>query len=443
MDGDNVCEPRSLAQWLTYIDGLHARTMDLGLERVRQVRDQLALVPSFPILMVAGTNGKGSTCAFLTATLVAAGYRVGTYTSPHLVRYQERVMVNGRAVEESALCLAFDRVEQGRCGVGLTPFEYGTLAAVNLFCIERVEVAVLEVGLGGRLDAVNLFEPVLTLVTGIALDHQAWLGSSREAIGAEKAGIFRAGVPALCGDPDPPLSLRERACTVQAPLWCWEHEFSVTKHEDARWDLMLPDRVIPLLPMPPLKGDFQYRNAALALAGLSRLGSILPVSLESMRTGLSRACLPGRFQTWSDRPLLILDVAHNPESAQALALNLEQTHCTGITHLVLGMLKDKDIGAVIQALVSTVGHWHFADLDGERGACREQIEPCMSGIDGARDWYEGPEAAVRAARAQMQEGDRLVVCGSFITVGRVLKMLEEEAQRGVVRQDRVDSISSR
>lgn len=419
--------PRSLAQWLTFIDGLHPRTMDLGLERVRQVRDQLALLPHYPLLMVAGTNGKGSTCAYLTALLVAAGYRVGTYTSPHLIRYQERVALNGQAVDESRLCLAFERVERGRQGVGLTPFEYGTLAAVELFCAEQVDVAVLEVGLGGRLDAVNLFEPALTLVTGIALDHQAWLGTTREAIGAEKAGIFRAGVPALCADPDPPRSLVAHAHAVAAPLWCWAHEFFVTRHDDGTWDLVLPDRVIPRLPTLPLQGDFQYRNAALALAGLTRLQSILPLSLESMRTGLSQTHLAGRFQIWPGNPPLILDVAHNPEAAQALAHNLSHRPCGGITHLVLGMLQDKDIGGVIEALAPVVQRWYLADLTGERGAQRRHLEPCLSALSSEPSWYDGPEAAVRSARALMQPKDRLVVCGSFVTVGRVLEMLGGEA----------------
>ena len=369
--------PATLPTWLAYLDRIHPHAMDLGLERVGQVRDRLGLFPSYPILMVAGTNGKGSTCAYLTSILKAAGYRVGTYTSPHLVRYNERVVVDGTPVSDARLCAAFARIEAARQEISLTPFEFGTLAAVEIFQRAQVDVAVLEVGLGGRLDAVNLFEPAVSLLTGIALDHETWLGATREAIGAEKAGIFRARVPALCADPDPPRSVLEHAAALETPLWLWGRDFTVERQAQGGWTLYLPHQTWSDLPAPSLRGDFQYRNAALALAALQRLP--LRVTPEQGRRGISGAVLPGRFQTLRHSPQVILDVAHNPQAAQELAHNLEKATCPGRTRLVLGMLRDKDRVGVVQALDSVVDDWYLADLHEARGACRAEMEPALRG----------------------------------------------------------------
>ncbi|WP_434783018.1 bifunctional tetrahydrofolate synthase/dihydrofolate synthase [Ferrovum myxofaciens] len=416
----------TLAAWLAYLDRIHPRSMDLGLERVGQVRDLLGIFPAFPILMVAGTNGKGSACAYLTATLKAAGYRVGTYTSPHLVRYNERVVVDGIPVSDAQLCAAFARIEAARQAISLTPFEFGTLAAVDIFQRALVDVAVLEVGLGGRLDAVNLFEPVVSLVTGIALDHEMWLGSTREAIGVEKAGIFRSGVPALCADPAPPRSLLARAVALETPLWLWGRDFTVERQAQGRWTLHLPHQTWSDLPAPPLCGDFQYRNAALALAALQFLP--MQVTPEQGRRGIAGTVLPGRFQTWRFSPQVILDVAHNPQAAQELAHNLKSTSCAGRTRLVLGMLRDKDRVGVVQALDTLVDDWYLADLHEERGACRKEMEPALAGVRGTVQWHPSPEQAYGAACTAAAVEDRVVVCGSFVMVGKILALQEDYAE---------------
>ncbi|WP_297502758.1 bifunctional tetrahydrofolate synthase/dihydrofolate synthase [Ferrovum sp.] len=415
--------PATLPTWLAYLDRIHPHAMDLGLERVGQVRDRLGLFPSYPILIVAGTNGKGSTCAYLTSILKAAGYRVGTYTSPHLVRYNERVVVDGTPVSDARLCAAFARIEAARQEISLTPFEFGTLAAVEIFQRAQVDVAVLEVGLGGRLDAVNLFEPAVSLLTGIALDHETWLGATREAIGAEKAGIFRARVPALCADPDPPRSVLAHATALETPLWLWGRDFTVERQAQGGWTLYLPHQTWSDLPAPSLRGDFQYRNAALALAALQRLP--LRVTPEQGRRGISGAVLPGRFQTLRHSPQVILDVAHNPQAAQELAHNLEKATCPGRTRLVLGMLRDKDRVGVVQALDSVVDDWYLADLHEARGACRAEMEPALRGVvRGTVQWHPSPEQAYGAACAAAAAEDRVVVCGSFVTVGRILALQE-------------------
>lgn len=417
--------PRALADWLTFIDGLYPRTMELGLERVAQVRDQMGLYPTFPVLMVAGTNGKGSTCAYLTAVLKAAGYRVGTYTSPHLVDYAERVALQGQPVDEARLCRAFAQVEAARQGVGLTPFEYGTLAAVEVFREARVEVAVLEVGLGGRLDAVNLFTPCLTLVTGIALDHQAWLGDTRDAIAQEKAGIFRATVPALCADPDPPASLLALARERGTSLWLWGQDFRGEVHASGCWDLILPGQTWHNLPAPALKGEVQYRNAALALAGLFRVAEPLPVTREAVMAGLVHTSLAGRFQVLGGTPEVVVDVAHNPESAHVLAKLLVQFPTRGKTHIVLGMLRDKDRAGVIEALAPRVDHWYLAALEGERGVRQDELLlPCLAHRTGTVTCFDSPLAAYHAAQQRAQRQDRILVCGSFVTVGQLLLALD-------------------
>ncbi len=412
---------KTLQDWLTFIDGLHPRSMDLELGRVGMVRQRMGLNPSFPLITVAGTNGKGSTCAYLTAMLRAAGYRVGTYTSPHLVHYAERVALQGIPVSDAQLCRSFERVEAARHGVGLTPFEFGTLVAVDLFVDEQVDVAVLEVGLGGRLDAVNLFEPTLSVITGIALDHEAWLGTTREAIAREKAGILRAAVPALCGDPDPPFSLQEVARSLAVPMWYWNKDFTVQRDEDGRWDLVLPDGAWRNLPPPPLLGDVQYRNAALALAALTRLPLARPLTQEAVARGLGEVSLAGRFQILSSAPLLILDVAHNPEAAMVLADNLAHQPCQGETHLILGMLRDKDIASVVMALDGAAEHWYVAALGGERGAGKAEMEPFWEHRGRSPTWFESPWLALQEARRRAAPEDRIVVCGSFVTVGQILE----------------------
>ncbi|NDU86374.1 MAG: bifunctional tetrahydrofolate synthase/dihydrofolate synthase [Ferrovum sp.] len=415
-----MAETRTLEQWLDWQARLHSQVMELGLERVSRVRDALGLFPSFPVFMVAGTNGKGSTCATLTAVLKAAGYRVGTYTSPHLVRYNERIALEGQGVDDGVLCRAFERIEAARQGVSLTLFEFGTLAAMLIFIEQEVDVAVLEVGLGGRLDAVNVFAPDCALITSIALDHEAWLGSTREAIGAEKAGIFREGSVALCADPDPPASILEHADKLGVPLWCWGRDFGVEATVLGEWVLRIPGETWGPFPPPRLAGAFQTRNAALALAGLWRLKERIPVTPEACREGLSQVTLAGRFQVFGSAPQVILDVAHNPHAATELAANLRQHSCAGKTRLVFGMLQDKDIQGVVNCLDRETDRWYAAALTMERGASREQLVPFLATVRAPVSFHDSPLQAFDQACREAAPEDRVVVCGSFMTVGQIL-----------------------
>jgi dihydrofolate synthase/folylpolyglutamate synthase len=315
----------TLAEWLAYLETLHARPIAMGLERVGAVHARLGLSFDVPVIVVGGTNGKGSTCAFLEAMLRAGGYRVGLYTSPHLSRYNERVRIDGKAAEDSALVAAFAIVEQARTQASpatpLTYFEFGTLAALVLFRQAALDVLVLEVGLGGRLDAVNLVDPHVAVITTIDLDHQEFLGDTRAAIGAEKAGILRAGRPAVCGDPDPPATVIEHAARLGAPLYRIGREYGYVD-ERTQWRYRGPGGDRFGLPIPALRGRYQLANAATAIAALGSLAERLPLDAGAVRGGLAQVTLAGRFQVLPGRPVIVLDVAHNPHAARALAATL-------------------------------------------------------------------------------------------------------------------------
>lgn len=410
----------SLADWLAHLEQAHPSTIELGLERVARVRDAMGLHPAFPVIIVGGTNGKGSTCAYLAAMLRAQGYKTGLYTSPHLLRYNERVRIDGIDAADEEIVAGLEAVEAARGEVSLTYFEHGTLAAVWQFIQAGVEVAVLEVGLGGRLDAVNVFEPVVAVVTTIDLDHQAWLGETREAIGFEKAGIYRAGEPAVCADPDPPHSLINHAHAIGAKLLRAGREFSFDRLDDG-WNFRMGETQLPGLPMPALAGAHQLANAAAALAALAQLGEVLPVSLAAIHGGLVNANLPGRFQRIPGPVEVILDVAHNPESARALADNLCAHPARGKTYAVFALLADKDAGGVIEPLKDCFDGWLVAGLAGERGrpgeALAAQVRARVSAPVSAHDH---PLSAFHAAKRLASEGDRITVFGSFYTVAEVL-----------------------
>ena len=418
--------PKTLAEWLVHTEQLHALTIDMGLARVSQVRDAMTLHPNFPIITVAGTNGKGSTCTLLAACLSAAGYRVGVYSSPHLVRYNERVRVGSSFVSDQSLCDAFAKVEAARGNQSLTPFEFGTLAAMQVFIEAGLDVVILEVGLGGRLDAVNIFDPDCAIVTSIAIDHEAWLGSTREAIATEKAGVFRAGRPAICADPEPPVTIAETAARLGAPLLQIDRDFSY-QVSAGQWSFTLGTRTLAGLPRLKLAGAFQYRNAAAALAALLTLEARLPVSLEALREGLQTAALAGRFQKVSEAPLVIMDVAHNPHAASELAANLRAEPCDGKTWAVFGMLSDKDIAGVIALLDPLVDCWCITGIEEARGASLEALQALLSGVRGSVTGCASPQAAFAEARSRAQAADRIVVFGSFITVGAVMAALEGAA----------------
>ena len=421
-----------LARWLARIEALHPRGaagIELGLERVREVQARLGQRQSVPLITVGGTNGKGSTCALLEAILGAAGYRVGLYTSPHLLRYNERVRIGGADVGDAALCAAFGRVEAARSQTSLTYFEFGTLAAWECFAAAAVEVVILEVGLGGRLDAVNCYDADCAVITTIALDHCDYLGSSRAAIAREKAGIMRSGRPAVCGDADPPASLQRHAKAVGARLRLRGHDFGCAATEQGRWRYWSAAGTRLELPAPALAGAHQIANAAAALCALESLQTRLRVTQPDIERGLARARLAGRLELRRGRVPLLLDVAHNPQAARVLAASLQAMPCAGKTWAVFGMMRDKDIAAVIAAMRGVVTRWLPLSLPGARAAtCAELVAALVEqGCDVERQPFADAAAALRAAQAMADEGDRIVAFGSFLTVADVLRQLARKA----------------
>lgn len=424
--------------WLQRIEGLHHRPIEMGLARVRQVADQLSLRLACPSIVVAGTNGKGSTCAMLDAMLRAAGYRVGRYSSPHLLRFNERAMIDGASVTDQALIEQFEAVEHARGDVSLTYFEFTTLAILRLFSGQRLDAAVLEIGLGGRLDAVNLIDADCSAVTSIGLDHADYLGSTRDSVAFEKAHVYRAGKPAICSDPHPPDSLVAYAASIGADLRTLGRDFEVVEFSEAgvapaqrqQWSYRGPTVHRAALPIPSLRGPHQLRNAAGAIAALEALQAQLPVSQQAVREGLLRAGIEGRFQVIPGRPAVILDVAHNPQAAEALALTLDQHPCHGRTHAVFAMLRDKDVAGVFQTMSRRVDRWYLAPTSGPRGldadalAARVDATPAMR-LD-AR--FASVGQALAAARAAALPDDRILVFGSFVTVADAMRELQRPAK---------------
>jgi dihydrofolate synthase/folylpolyglutamate synthase len=417
--------PTNLAAWLDYIEALHPKSIAMGLDRVNEVKQRLNLNPQFPIVVVAGTNGKGSTCAMLEHIYHAAGYRVGTYSSPHLLRYNERVRLNSQEVSDEDLVKAFVAVEQARQDTELTYFEYGTLAAVWHFMQKQVDVAILEVGLGGRLDAVNVFEPDCTVVTSIDLDHMEFLGNTRECIGAEKAGIFRTNIPAICGDENPPHSIIEYANKIGAPLKLIDHDFKV-ETDATSWTYRASQYSIERLPMPALIGDFQLHNAACVLTTIQSLQHLLPVQVDAIETGLKTVKLAGRFQSWSNNPDIILDVAHNPHAAKSLAINLKQSRHQGKTIAVFAMLADKDITGVIQALSGEIDAWYVATIDNFRGSSASSLSKMIVDTLPSAEIkiFNQVVDAFHQACIDANENDRIITLGSFFTVAEVMQDLQ-------------------
>jgi len=414
-----VNAPDSLAAWLRLLESRQGQAIMLGLERVALLRDRLGIFPSCPIITVGGTNGKGSTCAYLESALAAAGYRVGCYTSPHLLRYNERVRVDGAEATDAELCAAFAAVEAARGDTPLTYFEQGTLAALWLFQRAGVEVMVLEVGLGGRLDAVNAWEADCAVVTSVDLDHQQFLGDTREAIGFEKAGIYRAGRPAICGDPAPPLSLRRHAEAIGARWLCLNESIQV-KLDDAGWTCRVEGRSFPALPRPALPGRHQYANAACAVAALDSLRARLPVAVNALRQGLAVARPPGRFHIVGRQPLRILDVAHNPHAARALADNLADLPPGGHVLAVFAMLADKDVEGVIAPLLGRVDQWHVAGLAGPRGLAGTDLRARLRAMGADVSLHDDVAQAWHHACRQAEPADTILAFGSFHTVAEVL-----------------------
>lgn len=403
-----------LASWLFYLENLHGKTIDLGLERVSQVAARLAVLKPAPfVFTVAGTNGKGTTCRTLEAMLMAAGFRVGVYSSPHLVRYTERVRVQGQELTEADHTAAFAEIEAVRGDISLSYFEYGTLSGLWLFKQARLDVVILEVGLGGRLDATNMVDADVAVVTSIALDHTDWLGPDRESIGREKAGIFRQGKPAIVGEPDMPESIaavaREKGALLQRRDTDWRYQVSADGWRFSDTAGELSNLPLPQVPQP---------NAATALAAIRASG--LKVSEAAIREGIASAMLPGRFQVVSEAPRVILDVAHNPHAAQYLAERLKTLPKTGRVLAVVGMLHDKDIGGTLACLEPQVNSWFCAPLEGPRGATAEQLQAFLpqAGV------YPDVAHAWRAALVEAKPEDTVLVCGSFHTVAHVMDVMD-------------------
>lgn len=399
----------------------------MGLERVDQVKTTLDLVPHFPIITVGGTNGKGSTCAMLEAILSRAGYRVACYTSPHLLRYNERVRVNLQEASNADLCKAFEEVESARVdsGISLTYFEFGTLAAMQLFSQTGVDAAILEVGLGGRLDAVNIFDADCAVLTSIDLDHMDYLGDTREEIGFEKAGIFRSGRAAICSEPDVPAAVRRQAEVVGANFMHIGEHFGYSAAATS-WDYWGAGGKRHSLPHPALRGTYQLRNASACLAALDTVEDSLPVAMGAIRQGLLDVTLPGRFQVLPGRPLTVLDVAHNPAAAQVLAANLGNMDRYPKTYAVFAMLRDKDMAGVVRALIPVVDEWLVAGINAPRGATADELRQALESVNvvgAGATICTFPDTATAYAYAceRATENDRICVFGSFHTVGEVLR----------------------
>jgi dihydrofolate synthase/folylpolyglutamate synthase len=408
---------KSLEGWLAFIEKQHPKTIALGLERVGEVLARLEIALRCPVITVAGTNGKGSTCAMLESILNAAGYRTGLYTSPHLLRYNERVRIRGEEAADAALCEAFAAVEAAREDTPLTYFEYGTLAALWLFAGENVEAAVLEVGLGGRLDAVNAIDADCAVLTSIGIDHVDYLGDTRESIGREKAGIFRAGRPAVIAEPEPPQSVLDAA----GEKLFFQKDFGYSA-EANQWSYWGPAGKRSGLAYPALRGAVQLRNAAAALCALDTLRDRLPLAMQEIRRGLAEVELPGRFQVLPGRPQVVLDVAHNVQAARTLAQNLAASGFAPETIAVCGMLRDKDIGGVLREMAPHITRWHLASLTGPRAASAGELANHLRDAAHVRE-HASPAEALAAAKGEARENDKIVVFGSFLTVGESMAWL--------------------
>lgn len=406
-----------LADWLAWQERLNPREIELGLARTREVAQRLQLLPAAATtITIAGTNGKGSSAALSAAIYRAAGYRVGCYTSPHLLRYNERIVLDGETVADDALCEAFAAVETARHDIPLTYFEYGTLAALWLFHSAEVDVQVLEVGLGGRLDAVNIVDTDCALLTNIGLDHTDWLGPDRESIGREKAGIFRSARPAVCVDPQPPLSVQAAAAQLDVDLRRLDIDFSYTR-ENSGWTWRGRDGSYLQLPLPGLPGDIQLRNAAGVLAAVEALQTLRPVNRSAIAAGLQELNLPGRLQHHAD---LLLDVAHNAEAAQTLVDYLRTQTASPPRRLVLGMLADKPVEAVGLLLSPLFERIYTAGLPPPRGLSGVDLQARLAAVGIVAEACENVAVALSAARAYHAGGAPIVVCGSFFTVAAAL-----------------------
>ena len=414
----------TLNDWLARAEQLHPKNIELGLDRAKEMAVRMGLRFDCPVITVAGTNGKGSTCAMLESILRHAGYRTAVFTSPHLVRFEERLRLAGEAVDASKLIANFEAVETARGDMPLTYFEFTTLGILRCMIEEKPDVAILEVGLGGRLDAVNIIDTDCAVITSIDLDHMDYLGPDRESIGFEKAGIMRAGKPAIVSDPMPPQSVIDHAGAIGAELWRFGHDFNVSGDKQ-QWGWSGRGRRYSGLAYPALRGANQLLNAAGVLAALEALRPRLPITAQAVRTGLAMVELPGRFQIVPGEPTLVLDVAHNAHAVAALAENLDAMGFYPTTHGVFGVMADKDLAPILARIGPMVDRWYFTDLPTQRAAkaadllASWQAQNTRTDVSGSV--HADPMEALRAAIEHADPADRIVVFGSFFTVGGVLE----------------------
>ena len=421
--------PTTLPDWLAMLETRHSETqINMGLDRVQAVKARLQLAFACPVIMVAGTNGKGSTCAMLESVLLRAGYKVGLYIKPHFLDFNERARVLGEMASDEQLVASFNAVEAVRGDTALTYFEFTTLAILHLLSQAQLDVAILEVGLGGRLDAVNVIDADVAIVTSVDIDHTDYLGDTREAIGFEKAGIFRAGKAAICSDPVPPQSLIDHAAAIGADLWLMGRDFNYSGDKQ-QWNYGGREQRRNSLAYPSLRGANQILNATAVLAALEVLKLKLPVGAQEVRTGLVTVELPGRFQVLPGRPSVILDVAHNPHAASALNQNLGNMGFHPYTYAVFGSMHDKDIDGVLAAMSEHVDHWCLAGLPSPRAATASELaakvqimlEDKPDSGDHTVSVFDDPAQAFANAMSRAGENDRIVVFGSFLTVAGVMK----------------------
>jgi dihydrofolate synthase/folylpolyglutamate synthase len=415
---------KTLDDWLAHAERLHPKNIELGLDRIRAVAERIGFAFDCPVITVAGTNGKGSTCAMLESILTHAGYRTAVFTSPHLVRFEERLRLAGEAVDGAALAEHFEAVERARGDITLSYFEFTTLAILLSMAANKPDVAILEVGLGGRLDAVNIVDADCAVITSIDLDHMEFLGPDRESIGFEKAGILRAGRPAIVSDPVPPQSVIDHANAIGADLWLVGRDFNVSGDKQ-QWGWSGRGRRYSGLAYPALRGANQLVNASGVLAALEALRQKLPITAQAVRTGLAMVELPGRFQIVPGEPALVLDVAHNPHAVAALAENLDAMGFYPTTHAVFGVMADKDLAPMFARIGPMIDRWYFTDLPTERAARADDLlarwQAQNKRADASGSVHAGPMEALQAAIDRADPADRIVVFGSFFTVGGVLE----------------------
>ena len=420
----------TLTGWLKWQEGFHPLTIDLGLERVNEVFTALNPNKIKPLtIIVAGTNGKGSCVAYLEAIYIAQGYKVGAYTSPHILKYNERIKINGAQVSDEDICAAFSRIEEVRSDHSLSYFEFGTLAAIDIFWRANLDIQLLEVGLGGRLDAVNIIDADIAIISSIGIDHVNWLGATREAIGAEKAGVFRPHVPAIVGDPQPPESVLTHANQIGAKLYCLGKEFGFHKTTAAEtWAWWMGHRVIEHLPAPKLKGEHQFRNAAAVILATQLMAERLPITQQALDFGLQHVELAGRFQLIRrDNRLVLLDVGHNPEAVTTLAAYLADYFPNQQIHAVFAMMKDKDIIGVLNIMKPRVKHWFFSPLTNARASVESSMREFFLQLNmtNVSFGFNNFTEAFEAAKSQTQADDVILVFGSFFLISDCLHEFEK------------------